>query len=104
YILNSDTHFLFSSDEVRCWENSHMFTVPNYFAGKCIYFSNPINFVPKKFNTNTVLLFSVRHYFYRIATNSKSPTLKINIIPSILNIYKYSEQFISFFFHTHSNR
>src|SRR5699024_5140882 len=100
----SDTHFLFSSDEVRCWENSHMFTVPNYFAGKCIYFSNPSNFVPKKCHTNTVLLFLGKNYFYIIATNSKGLTLKINIIPSILNIYKFSEQFISFFFHTHSIR
>ena len=65
-----------------------MITCPDDFAGQCVDFGNPINFITEKLDSNRMVITTGRENFNDIAANSKATTLKINVVSIKLNIYK----------------
>ena len=87
YVNDRNLHLLFTSYEVRGWEDRNMLSLSHNLSRSNINLRNPLNLITEELNTNGLLASRGREYLNNIPSNTEVTSREADIISLILDIH-----------------
>ena len=85
-------------------ENSNVIELRFYFTGQGVNLGDPVNLIPEKLHPHCHICIIRRKDFKNIPAHTKRTAVKIHVIPVILDINQFVDDFVPVPYHSRAQR